>query len=71
VVTILTLECGGIYRGGWRASVSATENHAVVLAFVDQTLTMGNAAPTNTASSVRVTVDKVGGRWLISQLDPI
>jgi Mce-associated membrane protein len=32
---------------------------------------MGNAAPTNTASSVRVTLDKIDGRWLISQFDPI
>jgi Mce-associated membrane protein len=53
------------------ASVSATENHAVVLVFVDQTLTIGNAAPTDTASSVRVTLDKIDGRWLISQFDPI
>ena len=53
------------------ASVSATENRAVVLVFVDQTLTMGNAAPTDTASSVRVTLDKIDGRWLISQFDPI
>jgi Mce-associated membrane protein len=53
------------------ASVSATENRAVVLVFVDQTLTMGNAAPTNTASSVRVNLDKIDGRWLISQFDPI
>ncbi len=53
------------------ASVSGTENHAVVLVFVDQTLTMGNAAPTDTASSVRVTLDKIDGRWLISQFDPV
>jgi Mce-associated membrane protein len=53
------------------ASVSATENRAVVMVFVDQTLTMGNAAPADTASSVRVTLDKIDGRWLISQFDPI
>jgi Mce-associated membrane protein len=53
------------------ASVSASESHAVVLVFVDQTVTMGNDAPTNTASSVRVTLDKINGRWLISQFDPI
>lgn len=53
------------------ASVSATENHAVVLAFVDQTVTIGGDPPTDTASSVRVTLDKVNGRWLISQFDPI
>jgi Mce-associated membrane protein len=53
------------------ASTSATENHAVVLLFVNQAVTIGQDAPTNTASSVRVTLDKVGGRWLISQFDPV
>jgi Mce-associated membrane protein len=53
------------------ASTSATENHAVVLLFVDQTVIVGQDAPTNTASSVRVTLDKVDGRWLISQFDPV
>jgi Mce-associated membrane protein len=52
------------------ASTSATGNHAVVLLFVNQTVIIGQDAPTNTASSVRVTLDKVGGRWLISQFDP-
>jgi Mce-associated membrane protein len=53
------------------ASSSATPTHAVVLLFVDQTVTVGQGAPTNTASSVRVTLDKVDGRWLISQFDPV
>jgi Mce-associated membrane protein len=53
------------------ASVSATESHAEVLVFVDQTTTIGNDSPTQTTSSVRVTLDKVGGRWLISQFDPV
>jgi Mce-associated membrane protein len=53
------------------AATSATENHAVVILFVNQTVTIGQDAPTNTASSVRVTLDKVGGRWLISQFDPV
>jgi Mce-associated membrane protein len=53
------------------ASVCASENHVVVLVFVDQTVTIGNDAPTNTASSVRVTLDNIDGRWLISQFDPI
>jgi Mce-associated membrane protein len=53
------------------ASASATENHAVVLLFVNQTVIVGQDAPTNTASSVRVTLDKVGGRWLISQFEPV
>lgn len=53
------------------ASVSATESQAEVLVFVDQTTTIGNDSPTQTTSSVRVTLDKVGGRWLISQFDPV
>jgi Mce-associated membrane protein len=53
------------------ASTSATVNHAVVLLFVNQTVIVGQDAPTNTASSVRVTLDKIGGRWLISQFDPV
>lgn len=53
------------------ASVSANPQHAVVLVFVDQTITMGKDAPTDTASSVRVTLDKTDGRWLIAAFDPI
>jgi Mce-associated membrane protein len=52
-------------------AVSATADHAVVLLFVDQTVKVGNDAPTDTASVVRVTLDRRGGRWLISQFDPI
>jgi Mce-associated membrane protein len=53
------------------ASRSATANHAVVLLFVNQTVIVGQDAPTNTASSVRVTLDKIGGHWLISGFDPV
>jgi Mce-associated membrane protein len=53
------------------ASVSANPNRAVVLVFVNQTVIVGTNAPTDTASTVRVTLDKVGGRWLISQFDPV
>jgi Mce-associated membrane protein len=53
------------------ASVSATPNHAVALVFIDQTVVMGADQPTDTASSVRVTLDKIGGRWLISGFDPV
>ncbi|MCV7401186.1 hypothetical protein H7K24_13590 [Mycobacterium fragae] len=53
------------------ASVSATENHAVVLVFINQTTTIGSDAPTQTTSSVRITLDKVRDRWLISQFDPV
>jgi Mce-associated membrane protein len=53
------------------ASVSADPRHAVVLVFVNQTVIVGQDAPTDTASSVRVTLDKVGNRWLISKFDPV
>ncbi|MGE2689727.1 hypothetical protein [Mycolicibacterium pulveris] len=53
------------------ASVSADPNHAVVLVFVNQTVVVGDDAPTDTASSVRVGLEKVGDRWLISQFDPV
>jgi Mce-associated membrane protein len=53
------------------ASVSAEPNHAVALVFVNQTVIVGQSAPTATASSVRVTLDKVGDHWLISQFDPV
>ena len=53
------------------ASVSADPNHAVVLLFVNQTVVVGQDAPTDTASSVRVTLDKVGDSWLISKFDPV
>jgi Mce-associated membrane protein len=52
-------------------SASATDSHAVVLLFVNQTIIVGQSAPTSTASSVRVTLDKVNGRWLISQFEPV
>lgn len=51
------------------ASESVTPNKATVLLFVDQTVKIGDAAPEATESSVRVTLDKVGERWLISDFD--
>lgn len=52
-------------------SVSATPNRAEVLVFVNQTVIVGDGAPTATASSVKVTLDRVGDRWLISEFDPV
>jgi Mce-associated membrane protein len=51
------------------ASESATHNHAVVLVFVNQIIRIGDSAPADAASSVRVTLDKVGERWLVSGFD--
>lgn len=53
------------------ASVSAAAEHAVTLVFVNQTVVIGGGAPSGTASSVRVTLDKVGDRWLVSGFDPV
>ncbi|KUI31768.1 hypothetical protein AU195_08400 [Mycobacterium sp. IS-1496] len=53
------------------ATVSAGVNRAVVLVFVNQTTAIGNGPPSDLASTVRVTLDNVGGRWLISDFTPI
>lgn len=53
------------------ASVSATPNHAVALLFVNQTAVVDKSPPADSVSSVRVTLDKVDGRWLISGFDPV
>ncbi len=53
------------------ASISATPNRAEALVFVNQSVIVGDSAPTATASSVKVTLDKVGDRWLISGFDPV
>lgn len=53
------------------ASVSASPDHAVTLLFVNQTAAVDKDPPSDTVSSVRVTLDKVAGRWLISGFDPV
>lgn len=53
------------------AVISSTRDHAVVLAFVDQVLAVGNEQPSANPSRYRVTMDKVDGRWLIAAFDQI
>ena len=53
------------------ASVSADQEHAVVLVFVNQTVVVGQDTPTSTASSVRLTMEKIGDKWLISKFEPV
>ncbi len=53
------------------ASVQATIDHAVVMLFVNQTFLNDSDPPTSTASDVRVTLEKVGRRWLISEFTPV
>lgn len=53
------------------ATVDVKDGHAVVLVFVNQTTIIGDGAPTGTTSVVKVSLDKVGDRWLISDFQPI
>ncbi len=53
------------------ASVSADPKKAVVLVFVDQTVVIGADQPSATSSNVRVELEKVDGKWLISKFDPV
>lgn len=53
------------------APASIDGSHATVLLFINQSVFVGRDAPANTASSVRVTLDRVDGRWLISGFDPV
>jgi Mce-associated membrane protein len=53
------------------ASISATPDHALAMVFVDQTTIIGSGAPTVTSSVVRISLDRVDGRWLVSSFDPM
>lgn len=53
------------------AVVSSTPDRAELLIYIDQTTTVGDSAPTVTQSSARVLVEKVDGRWLIADFEPI
>lgn len=53
------------------AVLGATPTSASVLLFVDQTVTLGTNPPTQTASVVRVAMERVGSRWLVSGFEPI
>ena len=56
-----------------RAAVSELRpDSAVVLVFLNETTTSKDKAqPLTTPSSVRITLTKVNGSWLISKLDPV
>jgi Mce-associated membrane protein len=53
------------------APVSTASDHAVVLVYVNQILVVGNEAPTSSMSSVRVTLERIHGQWLVSGFDPV
>jgi Mce-associated membrane protein len=53
------------------ALVSASADRAEVLVYIDQTTTVGDDPPSSTMSSARVTLEKVGDRWLLSGFEPV
>ncbi|KAB7761636.1 hypothetical protein [Mycolicibacterium mucogenicum] len=53
------------------AAVSVEENHAVVLVFVNQIVRVGDQLPTSTPTSARVTLERLGGQWLIAKFEPV
>jgi Mce-associated membrane protein len=53
------------------ASVRAQPDHADVMLFIDQNITIGQDPPTTSASSIHVTLDKVDDRWLVTAFDPV
>ena len=53
------------------ALLSADADHAQVLVYVNQTTTVGAEPPSDTRSSARVDLEKVGDRWLISGFEPL
>jgi Mce-associated membrane protein len=63
IVTTATVPAAGLD--------SLSQTSAVVLAFVNQTATVGSDPPKDTLSSVRVGMQKVGGAWLIASFDPL
>lgn len=53
------------------ASLSADAHRAEVLVFVNQETTFGTETPSNSVSSVKVTLEKDNDRWLVSQFEPV
>lgn len=52
--------------------ISASDNNAVVLVFVDRITTKaGQQKPTFNQDRVRMTMTKVNGKWLVSKLDAL
>lgn len=52
-------------------SVSASPDHAEVLLYLNQTVTVAQKPPQITLSTVRVTMVNEGGRWLMSKFEPV
>ena len=63
ITTLVTVPAAG--------AISASPTHAVVLVFINQTVAIGTDPRTDSSSAVKVTMDKINGKWLISTFDPI
>ncbi|MCZ8377516.1 hypothetical protein O6P37_01435 [Mycobacterium sp. CPCC 205372] len=50
---------------------SVDKNRAVTMLYVNQKVSVGGQMPTDNLSTVKVTLDKVGDRWLVSQFEPV
>ncbi|MBB2772959.1 MULTISPECIES: hypothetical protein [Mycolicibacterium] len=53
------------------ALVSSSADRAEVLVYIDQTTTVGDDPPSATTSSARVSLEKVGDRWLLAGFEPV
>ena len=51
--------------------ISAESDRAVLLAYVDQTLTAAGGQPVANPARYRVTMQKIDGRWLVAGFDQI
>lgn len=63
VVTVTAVTAAGI--------IHAEPDTAIALLYVNQSATAGTAPPTDSATTVKVTLNKVDGRWLVSGFEPI
>jgi Mce-associated membrane protein len=52
-------------------SVSASADRAEVLLYLNQTVAVPQKPPQKTVSTVRVTMVRDGGRWLMSEFEPV
>jgi Mce-associated membrane protein len=51
--------------------VSLSRDRATLLVFINQTVTVGTAEPSDTASSVRMGMQKIDGKWLVAEFEPV
>jgi Mce-associated membrane protein len=50
---------------------SLSRDRATLLVFINQTVTAGTAEPEDTASSVRISMQKIDGKWLVAEFEPL